>query len=322
MLVNDTQEPRDDQVATWRDEGWVLIEGLVPTDEIDAAAADLREIFPTPEEYHADPEGERERWLGRRPRRPEGFVWPEKVPASGPSSTSGRASSRSPGSGALNRLCVHPAIVDFAERALQSTDIRLYQAHTSAKYTGETNYEQPMHTDRNHSWLPAHQRAAVVAPRDVPLPLRRGRRQRADASRAPLATPAAATPTRLRSHAEGRPGAVRGRTARARRSRLAARVPQRRVPPRRRHHRTRRPRASSSALAFKRAGHDWIGYTTAAVEVDVAGLGRVRRRIAHRASSSSSDSRRPVTRSGTRSCSTRRPSGTRNSTSDRGARLG
>ena len=23
------------------------------------------------------------------------------------------------------------------------------------KYTGETNYEQPMHTDRNHSWLPA-----------------------------------------------------------------------------------------------------------------------------------------------------------------------
>ena len=38
---------------------------------------------------------------------------------------------------------------------MQSTDIRLYQIHLSAKYTGETNYEQPMHTDRNHSWLPA-----------------------------------------------------------------------------------------------------------------------------------------------------------------------
>jgi hypothetical protein len=24
----------------------------------------------------------------------------------------------------------------------------------SAKYTGAANYEQPMHTDRNHSWLP------------------------------------------------------------------------------------------------------------------------------------------------------------------------
>jgi hypothetical protein len=59
------------------------------------------------------------------------------------------------GSGALNRLCVHPSIVDFAERALDTADLRLYQAHASAKYSGLTNYEQPMHTDRNHSWLPA-----------------------------------------------------------------------------------------------------------------------------------------------------------------------
>jgi hypothetical protein len=59
------------------------------------------------------------------------------------------------GSGALNRLCVHPSIVDFAERALGGTDLRLYQAHASAKYSGLTNYEQPMHIDRNHSWLPA-----------------------------------------------------------------------------------------------------------------------------------------------------------------------
>ena len=60
-----------------------------------------------------------------------------------------------PGSGALNRICVHPSIVDFAERALGNEDIRLYQAHASAKYAGITNYEQPIHLDRNHSWLPA-----------------------------------------------------------------------------------------------------------------------------------------------------------------------
>ena len=59
-----------------------------------------------------------------------------------------------PGSGALNRICVHASIVDFAERALGNDDIRLYQAHASAKYAGVTNYEQPMHLDRNHSWLP------------------------------------------------------------------------------------------------------------------------------------------------------------------------
>jgi hypothetical protein len=46
-------------------------------------------------------------------------------------------------------------VVDFAERALRTTDLRLYQARVSARYTGDTNYEQPMHTDRNHSWLPA-----------------------------------------------------------------------------------------------------------------------------------------------------------------------
>src|SRR5262249_51881126 len=42
----------------------------------------------------------------------------------------------------------------FAERALGSRDLRLYQAQVAAKYSGETNYEQPLHTDRNHSWLP------------------------------------------------------------------------------------------------------------------------------------------------------------------------
>ena len=153
MLVNDTG--RDDQVATWHEEGWVLLEGLVPTDDIDAAPADLREMFPTPEAYHADPDGERERWLGTPPERPKGFVWPEKGPGFRPDQHIWQAQFPFPGSGALNRLCVHPNVVDFAERALESIDIRLYQIHLSAKYAGETNYEQPMHTDRNHSWLPA-----------------------------------------------------------------------------------------------------------------------------------------------------------------------
>ena len=59
-----------------------------------------------------------------------------------------------PGSGTLNRLCVHPSVVDFAERALDTRDVRIYQTHATASYSGLTNYEQPMHMDRNHSWLP------------------------------------------------------------------------------------------------------------------------------------------------------------------------
>ncbi|MCU1460957.1 MAG: hypothetical protein JWO37_1032 [Acidimicrobiales bacterium] len=149
----------DDEVETWQSDGWVLLEGLVAAEEIDAATADLPEMFPTPEQYHADPEGETERWLGRPPAADEGFVWPPDGPGFRPEQHRWRREFPFAGSGLMNRLCVHDAIVDFAERAMQTTDIRLYQAGVAAKYTGITNYEQPMHTDRNHSWLPARREA-------------------------------------------------------------------------------------------------------------------------------------------------------------------
>ena len=146
---------RDEDVAAWHEDGWVLIEGLVPTGDIDAAAVDLACVFPTGEQYHADPGGERERWIGHPAARPEIYTWPPDGPGFRPEQHRWQGHFPFPGSGALNRLTVHPAVVDFAERALRTNDIRLYQVHASAKYGGETNYEQPMHTDRNHSWLPA-----------------------------------------------------------------------------------------------------------------------------------------------------------------------
>jgi hypothetical protein len=146
---------RDDEVERWQKHGWVVLEGLVSTDEIDAAVDDLHEVFPTAEEYHADPEGETLRHLGRPPERHDEFVWPDDGPGFRPDQHRWQSVFPFPGNGALNRLVVHPSIVDFAERALGTDDLRLYQAQASAKYTGITNYEQPMHTDRNHSWLPS-----------------------------------------------------------------------------------------------------------------------------------------------------------------------
>jgi hypothetical protein len=146
---------RDDEVVTWRDDGWVLLDGLIGTDEIDAATADLALIFPTPEQYHADPQGVTERWLGRPPAPHEDeYVWPEKGPGFRPEQHRWRAEFPFPGSGALSRLSVHPSIVDFMERVLGTDDLSVYQTGIAAKYTGAANYEQPMHTDRNHSWLP------------------------------------------------------------------------------------------------------------------------------------------------------------------------
>ena len=89
---------RDDEVARWREHGWVLLEGLVPVEEIDAAAADLYVLFPTAEEYHADPEGETERRLGR-PAPVDEFPWPRRARASDTISIAGWARSRSPAPG-------------------------------------------------------------------------------------------------------------------------------------------------------------------------------------------------------------------------------
>lgn len=145
----------DDEVATWRRQGWVLLEGLVDLSEIDASVDDLHRIFPTSAEYHADPDGETVRRRGHPLEPKEAYEWPDEGP--GFRAEQHRWGGLFPfgGSGVLDRLCVHPSIVDFAERTLDTADIRLYQAQASAKYSGLTNYEQPMHTDRNHSWLPA-----------------------------------------------------------------------------------------------------------------------------------------------------------------------
>ena len=145
----------DAEVTTWQEEGWVLLEGLVSADEIDALTEDLRAIFPSAEEHQADPAGVYERWKGRPKQPEEAFVWPDEGPGFRPAQQRWMAAFPFPGRGSLNRICVHSSIVDFAERALGNDDIRLYQAHASAKYAGVTNYEQPMHVDRNHSWLPA-----------------------------------------------------------------------------------------------------------------------------------------------------------------------
>jgi len=149
----------DAEITAWQEDGWVLLEGLVGTEEIDAAEEDLRLLFPSPEEYHADPVGVTERWQGHPKPKQEDYVWPEDGPGFRPEQQRWMGAFPFAGRGALSRLCVHPSLVDFAERALGSTDIRLYQAHASAKYAGLTNYEQPMHTDRNHSWLPAGTRS-------------------------------------------------------------------------------------------------------------------------------------------------------------------
>jgi hypothetical protein len=143
------------EVAAWQDDGWVVLDRLIDADVIDAAREDVFTVFPKPEKFHDDPA----RYIA--PGKDTATMrrgWPE-MPEHGPAfrPEQHRWGFDFPfmGTGALNRLYVHPSLVDFAERALGTTDIRLYQAHVSARYTGDADYEQPLHTDRNHSFLPA-----------------------------------------------------------------------------------------------------------------------------------------------------------------------
>ena len=143
----------DAELEQWRTEGWVVLEGLVDVEEIDRAREDLWELYPTPEEFFGDPDGDKVQifrsggkpYLRRVPTTPamdaviSQFVGVRPFPF--------------PESRALNRLAVHRSIVDFVERALGTDDLRLYQAQAWAKYHGDASYEQDHHVDLNHSWL-------------------------------------------------------------------------------------------------------------------------------------------------------------------------
>lgn len=52
----------------------------------------------------------------------------------------------------MNLISLHPALIEFARQLLGVAEVHLYQSHTWAKFTGETNYEQAHHCDfGNHT---------------------------------------------------------------------------------------------------------------------------------------------------------------------------
>ncbi|MDE0134431.1 MAG: hypothetical protein OXM54_06275 [Acidimicrobiaceae bacterium] len=144
----------DEAAQHWREHGWVLVDGLVPTADIDHAVEELWDLYPRPEEFHSGDPALRERFVGRS--YDQGHKFPETKPegaAFRPEQFLGHilfpyTSHR------LNRLQVHADVVRFARMAMGIDDIRIYQARIWGKYTGVANYEQPFHQDRNHNVVP------------------------------------------------------------------------------------------------------------------------------------------------------------------------
>ena len=139
-------------VEHWRTHGWVVVHDLVPAEDIDHAVEELWDLYPRPELFHTDPDVRSAFGATSYP----GFDFGDD-PDPGPKFRTGQFVGHVMfpyRSARLNRLQVHPRVVDFARQAMGHHDLRLYQARIWGKYTGVVNYEQPFHQDRNHSVVP------------------------------------------------------------------------------------------------------------------------------------------------------------------------
>ncbi len=108
-----------------RGRGFALMEGFLGPDELSAAQESLWRHFPRPDEYFADP-------AAHPLYASSQFAGVEEFPYR---------------SWDLNRLAVHPDLIDAAERYLETTELHLYKVELWAKYSGAVNYDQPLHRD-------------------------------------------------------------------------------------------------------------------------------------------------------------------------------
>lgn len=108
-----------------RERGFTLVEGFLSSAELAAARQALWLHFPTPEDYFGDPVRHARYAAGQ-------FAGVEEFPYR---------------SWDLNRLAVHPDLIDAVERYLGTSELQLYKVELWAKYAGAANYDQPLHRD-------------------------------------------------------------------------------------------------------------------------------------------------------------------------------
>lgn len=127
---------RDADVDAWRHDGGVLIEGFFHPDEVAAVHADFVEVF-------GRDRGADEAIVKRQPGQAGKF---------NAAQFSTFASVPFDCSPALNLIGVHPELVRFARTALETQRVHLYQCQAWAKFTGDADYDQPLHCDfGNHT---------------------------------------------------------------------------------------------------------------------------------------------------------------------------
>jgi len=121
----------DRHIDTWARDGGVLIEHFFSPQEVSAVVADFARVF----------------------ERTEGAATPKIMRGPGEfgkfstSQFSSFAAIPFIDAPALNLIGVHPQLIAFAKAALGAPKVYLYQCQAWAKFTGEADYEQPLHCD-------------------------------------------------------------------------------------------------------------------------------------------------------------------------------
>ena len=134
---------------TWEKEGGVLIEDFFSPNEVQAVAADFARVFDNT--ITRDKPG----------KIPAKATSPDKPPSFHPKQFKNFAAIPFDCSPALNLIGVHPALMAFARAALKTPNIHLYQCQAWAKFTGEADYNQPLHCDfANHTLTVPSENAA------------------------------------------------------------------------------------------------------------------------------------------------------------------
>jgi len=117
----------------WENDGWCVLERLLPAEAVEAAQRGLAREFPTAEDFATDRDPER-----NAPFRTDSHTVMPRFPFE-----------HAP----FNGLVLHDRLIDLAEEFLGLADVRLYQASLSAKYSGGADSdEQLLHADYgNHT---------------------------------------------------------------------------------------------------------------------------------------------------------------------------
>jgi Phytanoyl-CoA dioxygenase (PhyH) len=110
----------------WRADGFAVVPGFLPADEIAPAVAELGLMFPSAEGFHDRTDPRYRRYLG------DEFAGIDAFPFASPE---------------LSLLAVHHRLAGLAETLLADSDLRIYSAEAWAKYTGAADYDQALHRD-------------------------------------------------------------------------------------------------------------------------------------------------------------------------------